>query len=316
MKKGELKMNDLTTQFQQNQMQAGNFSGGMMAQASREMEEVKGQIFMAKQFPRNTMQAEARILDACKRKSLAESAIYRYPRGKQMVSGPSIRLAEVVAQNWGNISFGIKELKQENGESEVMAYAWDLETNVRQEKIFTVKHERSTKQGSYMLNDSRDIYELIANNGARRLRSCILAIIPGDIIDNAVLECEKTLANQNDRPLADRLKEALKIFKENYDVTQDMIEARFGYKVSGFTERNLIDLGGIYRSLKDGMSKVEDWFERPNHAEKAEKEDKNELEKEFEAKKESKSTEPTIDDVVNEALKEDEAHEVEQTELL
>lgn len=308
-------MNDLTAQFQQNQMQAGNFSGGMMAQASREMEEVKGQIFMAKQFPRNTMQAEARILDACKRKSLAESAIYSYPRGGQRVSGPSIRLAEVVAQNWGNISFGIKELKQENGESEVMAYAWDLETNVRQEKIFTVKHERHTKKGVNYLTDSRDIYELVANNGARRLRSCILAIIPGDIIDNAVLECEKTLTNQNDRPLADRLKEAFKLFKENYDITQDMIEARFGYKTSAFTERNLIDLGGIYRSLKDGMSKVEDWFERPNH-EKAEKEDKNELEKEFAAKKESKSTEPTIDDVVNEALKEDEAHEVEQTELL
>lgn len=311
-----MEMNDLTTQFQNNQMQAGNFSGGMMAQASREMEEVKGQIFMAKQFPRNAMQAEARILDACKRKSLAESAIYSYPRGGQRVSGPSIRLAEVVAQNWGNISFGIKELKQENGESEVMAYAWDLETNVRQEKIFTVKHERHTKKGVNYLTDSRDIYELVANNGARRLRSCILAIIPGDIIDNAVLECEKTLTNQNDRPLADRLKEAFKLFKENYDVTQDMIEARFGYKTSAFTERNLIDLGGIYRSLKDGMSKVEDWFERPNHAEKAEKEDKNELEKEFAAKKESKSAEPTIDDVVNEALKEDEAHEVEQTELL
>lgn len=283
-------MNDLTAEFKQNQMQAGNFSGGMLAQTSREMEEVKGQIFMAKQFPRNTIQAEARILDACKRKSLAETAIYSYPRGGQRVSGPSIRLAEVVAQNWGNISFGIKELKQENGESEVMAYAWDLETNVRQEKIFTVKHERHTKKGVNYLTDSRDIYELVANNGARRLRSCILAVIPGDIIDNAVIECEKTLSNQNDKPLADRLKEAFKLFKENYDVTQEMIEERFGYKTSAFTERNLIDLGGIYRSIKDGMSKVEDWFERPNHVEKADKAEKSELEKEFAKKKSAKET--------------------------
>ena len=56
-------------------------------------------------------------------------------------------------------------------------------------------------------------------------------------------------------------------------------------------------------------------FERPNH-EKVEKEEKSELEKEFAEKQESKPAEPTIDDVVNEALKEDEAHEVEQTELL
>ena len=64
----------------------------------------------------------------------SKTAVYNYPRGGQMVSGPSIRLAEVVAQNWGNLSFGIKELQQLPGESVAMAYAWDLETNTRQEK--------------------------------------------------------------------------------------------------------------------------------------------------------------------------------------
>lgn len=121
---------DLANEFSSQQ------NNSVMAQSSssREIEEVKGQIFMAKQFPRNPFDAERRILDACKRQSLAKTAVYNYPRGGQMVSGPSIRLAEVVAQNWGNLSFGIKELQQLPGESVAMAYAWDLETNTRQEK--------------------------------------------------------------------------------------------------------------------------------------------------------------------------------------
>ncbi|BBP90994.1 hypothetical protein BsIDN1_46120 [Bacillus safensis] len=43
-----------------------------------------------------------------------------------------------------------------------MAYAWDLETNTRQTKIFTVKHERKAKGAITKLNDPRDIYELVA----------------------------------------------------------------------------------------------------------------------------------------------------------
>lgn len=253
-------MNDLTTQF--NNQPSFQQPGGVMAQASssREMEEVKGAIFLAKQFPRNYFEAEKRILDACKRPSLAATSMYSYPRGGTKVTGPSIRLAEVLAQNWGNLSYGIVELEQRNGESVAKAYCWDLETNVRQEKIFTVKHAIGTRGGLKTLTDPRDIYEKVANDGARRLRACILGVIPSDVTEMAVQECEKTLAGQNKGPLKDRVTQALNLFKEKYKVTQEMVEAKFGYNIGGFTEIDLIELGNIFNSLKDGMSKVEDWF--------------------------------------------------------
>lgn len=229
--------------------------------ASREMEEVKGQIFMAKQFPRNPFDAEKRILDACKRESLAKTATYSYPRGGQNVTGPSIRLAEVLAQNWGNISFGFKELDQDENESEAMAYAWDVETNTRQERIFKVPHFRSTHKGKQHLTDPRDIYELIANNASRRVRACILSIVPGDIVEAAVNECNKTLSGSNSQPLKDRLTSAFTTFKEKFDVTQDQIELYFGYKSSEFSESNFQKLISIYNSLNDGESKVKEWFE-------------------------------------------------------
>lgn len=48
----------------------------------------------------------------CERKLVAENAVYQYPKGGQKVQGPSIRLAEVIARNWGNIDYGIIELDQ------------------------------------------------------------------------------------------------------------------------------------------------------------------------------------------------------------
>jgi len=250
-------MSELSMQYQQ---QLTNPMA--QATASREMEEVKGAIFLAKQFPRNIFQSEQRILDSCKRPSLASVAMYQYPRGGTKVTGPSIRLAEVLAQNWGNVSFGIKELEQRDGESIAMAYAWDLETNVRQEKVFTVKHSIQTKTTLKKLTDPRDIYEIVANQGSRRVRACILGIIPGDIVDKAVSECEETLKGNNKGPLKDRISNALKTFKEQHRVTQEMVESKFGYNAESFTEHDYVELIKIFNSIKDGMSKAEDWFDK------------------------------------------------------
>ena len=164
-------MYEVATQ-QSGEMVSRNTQTEMMI--SRQAQEVQGAMVIAKRFPRDEVESFNRIMQSCKRKSLAESAMYEYPRGGTKVSGPSIRLAEAMAQNWGNIDFGITELEQKNGESQVMAYAWDLETNTRQVKIFSVPHVRGTKKGNVPLTDPRDVYEMVANQGARRLRSCIL----------------------------------------------------------------------------------------------------------------------------------------------
>ena len=230
---------------------------------SRQAQEVQAAMVIAKKFPRDEVESYNRIMQSCKRKSLAESAMYEYPRGGTKVTGPSIRLAESMAQNWGNLDFGITELEQRNGESQVMAYAWDLETNTRQVKIFSVPHVRSTKKGNVPLTDPRDIYEMVANQGARRLRSCILGIIPGDVVDAAVRECQKTLVSGNDKPLIDRVRDGIRLFEEKFSVTQEMIEKYIGCKCEAFSENDMIRLNNVYRSLRDGMASREQYFDLP-----------------------------------------------------
>lgn len=225
----------------------------------RAQAEVQSAIVLAKKFPRNQMEALERILIACQRPGLADQSLYSYSRGGTEITGPSIRLAEAIAQNWGNLQFGIKELEQRPGESTVEAFCWDLETNVKQTKTFQVKHERFTKKGSYALSDPRDIYETVANQGARRLRACILGIIPGDVIDSSVAQCEQTLKAKADTS-PDALKKLLDAFA-GYKVTKEQIEKRIQRRLDTITPAQLIQLRKVFNSLKDGMSVPADWFE-------------------------------------------------------
>ncbi|WP_315120947.1 hypothetical protein [uncultured Clostridium sp.] len=227
---------------------------------SRQAQEVQAAMVIAKKFPRDEIEAFNKILRACQRKSLAEQSMYEYPRGGTKVTGPSIRLAEALAQNWGNLDYGIIELEQKNGESQVMAYAWDLETNTRQTKIFNVPHIRSTRQGNKTLTDPRDIYEMVANQGARRLRACILGVIPGDVIDSAIEQCEVTLKSNNTEPLIDRVRKMVKAFEDKFSVTKEMIEEFLGCSSEAFSENDFIRLRKVYGSLKDGMANREDYF--------------------------------------------------------
>lgn len=232
---------------------------------TRASQEVQAAMVVAKRFPRDEIASMSRIMRSCKRKGLAEFALYEYPRGNTRVTGPSIRLAEALAQAWGNIQFGITELDQRHGESTVEAYAWDLETNARQSKVFHVKHERRVGRGDDFridrLTDPRDIYEMVANNGARRLRACILGVIPGDVVDAAVEECKRTLQGNNKEPLIDRVRKMVQAFEE-LAVSQAMIEGRLRHKVDATTEHELASLRRVFLSIKDGMAGVNDFFDQ------------------------------------------------------
>jgi hypothetical protein len=228
-------------------------------ESQRAVAEVQAAMVLARRFPRDQVAALDRILNACTRPGLAEGALYSYSRGGTEISGPSIRLAEAMAQNWGNMQFGIRELEQRNGESTVEAFAWDVETNTRQVKVFQVKHERHTKMGSKTLTDPRDIYELVANQGARRLRACILGVIPGDVQEAAVSQCETTLNTSADTS-PEAMKKMVEAFKQ-HGVTVAQIEKRIQRRLDSIQPAQVIALRKIFASLKDGMSTPDAWFD-------------------------------------------------------
>ncbi len=237
-------------------------TGGAMidTQIAREAQEVQAMMIVAKKFPRNEKEALDRILNACQREGLAGAAVYQYGRGGADVTGPSIRLAEAIAQNWGNLQFGIRELEQRDGESTVEAFCWDMESNVRQVKTFQVAHTRYSKsKGNTRLTDPRDIYEMTANQGARRLRACILGVIPGDVVEAAVKACEQTL-NVTAKVTPETIKKTIEAFGK-YGVSKAQIEARIQRRIETMTPAQLVNLRKIYNSLDNGASEAKDWFD-------------------------------------------------------
>ena len=261
---------EIMTQEQAPNMPA--MQGGVMAQmdkinqgtvaieASRAIAEAQGKLVIAKRFPRDEVEAYAKAMEACQRPTMAAKAFYSFPRGGQTVEGPTIRFAEELARCWGNIDYGIKELSQDDGKSEMQAYAWDLETNAQSVQNFTNPHQR--EQGKKMVNltSQRDIYENNANMATRRLRSRILAILPSWFVEDAIEECKKTLAGRNDTPLIDRVKKMVVAFAK-IGVTQEQIEKRLKKKIDTMNADDFVEYTGIYNAIKQGESKIAEWFE-------------------------------------------------------
>jgi hypothetical protein len=214
---------------------------------------------IAKRFPRDQVAVMDKILQACTRPALAEVAMYQYARGGQDITGPSIRLAEAIAQNWGNFEFGLRELEQRPGESSAEAFAWDLESNTRSSQRFQVPHERHTRSGVTRLTDPRDIYETVANNGARRVRARILSIIPGDVVEAAVIQCETTLRTRIE--ITPETIESLVNKFGALGVSRKALEGKIQRRLEAITPALVVNLGKIYNSIKDGMSAPIDWFE-------------------------------------------------------
>lgn len=242
--------------------------GAVTIESSRAMTEAQGKLLLAKSCPRNEAAAYEKVMIACSRKEFAEKATYSYPRSGSTISGPSIRLAEEIARCYGNLDYGIKELSQKEGESEMMAYCWDLETNTISQQTFVVQHKRDLKGGkTEMLTTQRDIYENNANMGGRRLRARILAILPPDLVDRAVAQCKATLAGGSEKPLADRIKD-LAITFGKLGVKTEVIEKRLGHKLDTMTAEEFVEFIGIYNSIKDGNSHISDWFDQKVNADR------------------------------------------------
>lgn len=235
-------------------------SATMAALMQRETAEIQAAMAIAKKFPRDQKACVDRIVTSFSRATLAEQAMYSFSRGGSNISGLSIRALEEIARNWGNIVSGVKELSRMGDRSEVLAYAWDLETGFKDEKIFQVRHWRDKKNGQgYIVTDERDIYEVVANVAARRKRACMEAVIPGDVREVAERQAVLTLKTKV-KITPELIAGLIEKFGE-FGVTQAMIEKRIQRRIQAIEPGHVIMFTRIYNSLRDNMAVPSDFFE-------------------------------------------------------
>ncbi len=243
--------------------------------AARKDRELEAAMAAARRFPRDRRLSCERILADCSRRSLAESGLYSLSRGGREITGASIRLAECLAQAWGNLDYGCIELEQRGGTLRLMAYAWDLETNTRQSRVFTVQQRREGGEPA----------ETAAAQAARRVRACILGLLPGDVTEMALRRCELTLgAALGETPLKARVRELLEGFAA-CGVAEEQLEALLGRETEDFDGEDALRLIRLLGSLRDGVIGAD--FFPPRAPETGEKraEEKNTGEKSAEPKR-------------------------------
>jgi hypothetical protein len=239
-------------------------SQGTAVEQSRAVAEVQAAIVVAQQCPRDINAAIAEMRQSCQQQYLAERAFFRFPRGGQTVSGPSVHLARELARCWGNVQYGLTELRRDDeyGESEMQAWAWDVQKNSRNSSTFIVPHKRDKRGGAEKLTDLRDIYENNANNGSRRVREAIFAILPPWFVEEAKELCAKTLRDGGGKPLNIRVADAIKAF-EGLGITLDRIEGKLGRPSTRWTEHDVAQLIVTFKSLQRGEITAEDEFPQP-----------------------------------------------------
>jgi hypothetical protein len=100
---------------------------------------------------------------------------------------------------------------------------------------------------------------MVANQGARRLRACILGVIPGDVVDTAVKQCEMTQANSGGAP-EEQVKSLVSAFAE-VGVQRDQIEKYLGHRITSVVGAEVVRLRKVFTSIRDGMAAPGDFFD-------------------------------------------------------
>ena len=244
------------------------------------------QISTAKKFPRDLTRVRNNAIAICTMdRETAESCRYGLPRGGKTISGPSVHLARIEAQQYGNLR--VESRTKIVAEKEVVseAVAFDLESN------YAVKvevHRRIIdKFGTRYNNDNITVTSMAAN--AIAYRNAVFSVIPKSITDACYKAAQEVITGDvsNETKLIQRRNEIIKQAKDLWGVTEEQILRAINlHSVNQIKGEQLADLIAIGQAIKDGDTTIEQVF---HIIEKPEPQRKKEYKTEAEVKKDQLS---------------------------
>jgi hypothetical protein len=218
------------------------------------------QVDIAKRYPRDMARCLANAMLVFEvDPSFAERCKYKKPQSDKNVEGPTVHLARLIAQVYGNLRIDARIIQETDKKVVSEAIAWDLETNtaIRQEihrSIF------SSKKNIRFSDDMVITTSLAAN--AIALRNAVFSIIPRYFVDRMLQKAEEVLKND--------LSDAIKFAKRKSDMfafyLKENIQPQQIYAYLGIANENqitkelLIDLVQLAQSIKDGDAKANEIF--------------------------------------------------------
>lgn len=240
----------------------GDSSGSLVVvdsmSAVLERAQIDQQIATARKYPRSLPLVMKRINQLVTLDPIsADECMYALPRCGKPITGPSIRLAEIIASNWGNCHVGARplDIDRKNKTVEAEGVFWDIETNVR-----TVKRvwRRVSDKGGRIFNDDMI---LVTSNAACSiaLRNAIVSGVPKAVWRSAY-EAAVAIVKGDAKTLSERKASIYKTFAA-FGIKPDQIWVLLA--IAGdeeITVDHIPVLTGYYQALKSGEATVDDLF--------------------------------------------------------
>jgi hypothetical protein len=224
------------------------------------------QISTAKAFPRNITKAvQNAIAIVSMDVETAETCTYSVPRGGKAITGPSVHLAKIIAQVWGNMRVEAKVVNIDNQHTTSESVCWDLESNLA---IKTqVKRSIVGRTGRF----SEDMITVTGNAAnSIALRNAILSVVPRGVINKVYKSAKQAITGDvsDEAKLIAKRKKVVDALKDTYAVKEDEILRAIGKAaVEHITADDLVVLIGIGTAIKDGDTTIEQAFRPIKQAE-------------------------------------------------
>lgn len=223
------------------------------------------QISTAKAYPRNIKRAvDNAVALVSMNQETAQSCGYALPRGGKSISGPSVHLAKILAQHWGNMRVEAKVVSIDNRQITSQAVAFDLENNLAIK--VEVKRSIMTKTGK-MSDDMITVTGNAANSIA--LRNAVFSVIPKGVVDEVYNASKRTITGDlsDKQALLKKRKAVFDTFKDDYGVTEkEILEVIGKASITNITADDLVIIIGYGQAIRDGDSTVEQTFRNKTNA--------------------------------------------------
>lgn len=216
------------------------------------------QVSTAKQYPRSISRcANNAVALVTMDKDTAQSCGYALPRGGKPITGPSVHLAKIIAQQYGNLRAEAKVVEITDKQVVSRGTAWDLENNYA--VSFEVRRSIVGKNGNRFSDDMITVTGNAANSIA--YRNAIFGIVPKSITDKAYKAAQHLITGDlsDEEKLIKRRDGAIKHFTDTYGITEEEVIKLCGkHTVNQIQADEIALLLGFAQSLKDGDTTVEE----------------------------------------------------------
>jgi hypothetical protein len=244
---------------------------------SEEKAAIDTQIATAKMYPRDIIRAtNDAIAIVTMSKETAESCNYSLPRGGKPITGPSVHMARIIAQEWGNLRVESKVINITSSQIVSQAVCFDLQRNYAvkvevRKNILQNEYQSGVKTGR-KVKMNEDMITVTGNAAnAIAFRNAVFSVIPKAVVDKVHLAAKNMITGtlSSTEELLNKRKNMLAWFDENHGVKEAQILEALGLNsLNQVKQDEIITLIGMAQALTDGDATVAETFGKKKHTSK------------------------------------------------